>query len=125
MDKNNNAFYFTDSNSQMIYKYYIPDSDGDGVIDSEDDFPLDPTVAIASRYPSETTYTGSLLFEDSWPYAGDYDMNDVYMGYKFETQLTQANTVKKIKVFFTLRAAGAGFRNGFGIQFPYIDLANK
>lgn len=126
VDTNNNILYFTDYGGSKIYKYVdqAADSDGDGIPNIEDDFPNDATVAVASRYPSESQYIGSLLFEDSWPYAGDYDMNDVYMGYKFETQLNNSNEVKKIKAFFTLRAAGAGFRNGFGIQFPHIELGN-
>lgn len=100
------------------------DSDGDGTLDYLDDFPNDPMAQVSSKYPVEDTVSGSLLFEDGWPSAGDFDLNDVYMGYKFELMLNQNNEVAKLKALFMLRAAGSGFRNGFGIQFPDINLAD-
>jgi LruC domain-containing protein len=64
-----------------------------------------------------------LLAEDLWPSLGDFDFNDLVVDCNFK-QITngQSNTVEmfiKLKV----RAIGASYRNGFGIQFPVAPSA--
>lgn len=44
---------------------------------------------------TETT-SGTLAFEDLWPYRGDYDMNDVVVEYRREVTFDKNNKVKKI-----------------------------
>ena len=61
----------------------------------------------------------TLAFEDLWPSQGDYDMNDIIVDCNFD-QITdnQTNKVIQIQAQFVLRAMGASFHNGFGIQLP-------
>jgi len=93
------------------------DQDGDGIPDNSDDAPTDPSYAFKSFTPSKTS-NGTLTFEDFFPTKGDYDLNDLVVDYNVEEHLNAANKVVEIKFHLTLRAMGAGFRNGFGIELP-------
>jgi len=93
----------------------LPDTDGDGVPDNQDDYPNDPTMAHNNYYPSQSGY-GSLAFEDLWPSMGDYDFNDLVISYRFN-QITNAdNAVVKIQVTLITEAMGATLHNAFGFQ---------
>ncbi|NOR86816.1 MAG: LruC domain-containing protein, partial [Bacteroidales bacterium] len=94
------------------------DSDGDGVADDFDDYPNDANRAFNNYYPDENTF-GTLAYEDLWPYKGDYDFNDLVVDYRFNT-VTNA-TDNAIEIFITLKvkAIGAAYKNGFGLQFPF------
>jgi LruC domain-containing protein len=93
----------------------MPDQDGDGVPDNQDDYPNDPTMAHNNYYPSQTGYA-SLAFEDLWPSMGDYDFNDLVISYRFN-QITNAdNAVVKIQVTLITEAMGATLHNAFGFQ---------
>ena len=94
------------------------DTDGDGVIDSEDDFPNDPDRAFNS-----TTSEGTLAFEDLWPNMGDFDFNDLVVDYQLNTVTNANNYVVDVNSVFTVRATGAGFHNGFGFQLPNNNVA--
>jgi len=91
------------------------DSDNDGVIDELDDYPNDPDAATDTFTPSALGM-GTFAYEDFWPLIGDYDFNDCVIGYRFTNVLNSANESVRLKMDFTLRAAGAGFHNGFGIE---------
>jgi LruC domain-containing protein len=93
------------------------DQDGDGIPDNSDTAPTDPSYAFRTFTPSEGS-TGTLAFEDFFPTKGDYDMNDMVVDYNIEERMNAANKVVQIKFHLTLRAIGAGFRNGFGIELP-------
>lgn len=93
------------------------DQDGDGIPDNSDLAPADPSYAFKTFTPSEAS-TGTLSFEDFFPTKGDYDLNDLVLDYNIEEHLNAANKVVQIKFHLTLRAMGAGFRNGFGIELP-------
>jgi len=81
--------------------------------------PVIPDTTI-NYYPASDTST--LAFEDLWPNYGDYDMNDLVMGYKFKiVSYTQSGKVKDIYVTFVVRAQGAGLLNGFGFQLPTVN----
>ncbi len=97
----------------------IVDTDGDGVANTLDKYPLDATRAFDNYYPSQTGF-GSLAFEDLWPGKGDYDMNDLVVDYRVKTVTNAQNNVVDIKPQFYVRAAGSTFRNGFGFQFDGI-----
>ncbi len=97
--------------------YTQPDSDGDGISNAFDDFPSDPNQAFNNYYPSQGTF-GTLAFEDLWPGQGDYDMNDIVIDYNFNQVTNGQNKVVSVDATLTLRAMGAGYRNGFGIQLP-------
>lgn len=92
------------------------DTDGDGVSDKEDDYPLDPTRSSNNLFPA--TGFGSLAFEDNWPLKADYDMNDMVIDYQFNQVTNSRNEVVEIKARFVLRAIGTNLHNGFGIEFP-------
>jgi len=73
--------------------------------------------------PAGTTtsiYSGSLAFEDLWPYQGDYDMNDVVVGYNFATTMDDQNRVQSMTATFILYASGAFYDDGFGFQLPNV-----
>lgn len=94
------------------------DTDGDGINDELDDYPTDIHRAFKSPYPSAGYAT--LMFEDLWPYKGDYDFNDLVIDYKYETVTNGSNNVVEINYTFVLKAIGAGLRNGFGFQLDNI-----
>jgi len=87
------------------------DSDGDGISDLDDDYPLDAPRAFNNFYPVASS--GTLAFEDLWPSMGDYDFNDLVLGYRFKTVTNATNQVVEIEKTFTVRANGANLRNGF------------
>ena len=74
----------------------------------------DTSSVITNLFPANGP--GTLAYEDLWPSKGDFDFNDVVVDYQFEVLSDEMNIVQKIEANFTLRAFGAGFRNGFGFQ---------
>ena len=100
----------------------VVDADDDGVSDLYDDYPDDPERAFDNYYPSEDGW-GTLAFEDYWPRQGDYDMNDLVVGYRFHTIHTPNNRLKDIMGTIAVRAIGAAYHNGFAIELP-VGAAN-
>ncbi len=95
------------------------DTDGDGVMDAQDEYPTDPAKAYNNYYPSAGLETGATLaFEDQWPKKGDYDMNDLVMSYRYKIVTNSQNKVVQVVGDYNLMAAGGDFKNGFGIEFP-------
>jgi LruC domain-containing protein len=91
------------------------DTDGDGVPDSSDDYPDDPQRAFNNYFPGEGDWA-TLAYEDLWPSKGDYDFNDLVVGYNIN-QITDANNkVKEIKSVWAIRHNGAGLDNGFAFE---------
>jgi len=121
-DFNDAMFYVTanpitavDQSGYPPVTYTEDDEDGDGVSDNFDDYPTDPNKAFNNYYPAEGTW-GTLAYEDLWPSKGDYDFNDMVIGYNVN-QITNAdNEVVEIDANYKLRAMGASFKNGFGFQ---------
>ena len=93
------------------------DSDGDGVIDILDDHPDDPYAAFDIYTPSEIGY-GTLAFEDMWPAQGDFDFNDLVVNYRVVNVMNTSNQSVRLKMDLKVAAAGATFKNGFGIELP-------
>ncbi len=91
----------------------VIDTDGDGVPDSQDAYPLDPTRAFNSYYPNEVDYS-TLTYEDLWPSYGDYDCNDLVMAFRYKIVTNAQNKVVDVIGTFQIKAAGASFNNGFG-----------
>ena len=94
-----------------------PDSDGDGVIDIQDDYPNDPERAFNNYFPGEGLWA-TLAFEDLWPSKGDYDFNDMVLGYNINQITSASNKVVDIIAKFDVRHNGAGLHNGFAFQIP-------
>ena len=60
---------------------------------------------------------GFLMFEDLWPYAGDYDMNDVMIKYSSKVYKNILNnSVYKIETKYTSYHKGGQLQSGFGFQ---------
>lgn len=97
------------------------DSDGDGIADDMDDYPADPDRAFGNYFPAEGFYT--LAFEDLFPGKGDYDFNDVVVGYQFLTVCNATNGIVNITATFIVKAGGASMDNGFGFNLP--DASNN
>ena len=90
------------------------DSDGDGIADADEDYPNDPSRAFNNYFPA--TGFGTLMYEDLWPYKGDYDFNDIVVDYQFNTVTNASNAIVETFADFKLRASGASYDNGFGFQ---------
>jgi LruC domain-containing protein len=90
------------------------DTDGDGVPDVTDEFPNDPERAY-----TQTSYYNTIAFEDLWPSTGDYDLNDLVVKYRYKYVKNAANNVVELYCEYIPLAAGAQFKNGFGVEFPF------
>ena len=97
----------------------IQDADSDGVADANDAYPNDASRAFNSYFPSSGK--GTLLFEDLWPTIGDYDFNDFVCNFRQQIVTNASNKVVELKLNLTLKAIGAGFKNGFGFQLDNIS----
>lgn len=123
-DFNDAIFYVTVDPVQSVNPANLPvapytqtDTDGDGISDIFDDYPADPAKAFNNYYPSQNSF-GSLAYEDLWPAKGDYDFNDMVIDYNFNQVTNAQNNVVEVKSKLVLKAMGASFKNGFGIQLP-------
>lgn len=94
----------------------VLDGDGDGVPDITDDYPSDPLRAFNNYFPA--VGEGTLAIEDLWPSKGDYDCNDLVLGYRFKTVTNGTNKVVEVIATFVVRAVGAKMDNGFAFQLP-------
>ncbi|MEO0902242.1 MAG: LruC domain-containing protein, partial [Bacteroidota bacterium] len=96
-----------------------PDTDGDGITDSNDDFPEDADKAFEQFTPSKYGW-GTVAFEDLWPFLGDYDFNDTTINYRFVAVLNSDNMAVQLDIYFEVSSDGAGFVNAFGIELESI-----
>ena len=104
----------------------LVDTDGDGIIDTEDDYPEDKTKAFNNYSVNYENGGSTVAFEDSWPLKGDYDLNDVVIGYRYLVVTNANNQVVHIKADYALLATGGEYESGAGIQFnlPANSAAN-
>jgi LruC domain-containing protein len=93
------------------------DTDGDGVEDEQDAFPADASKAYVNYYPTKDTYA-NIAFEDNWPKKGDFDLNDMVVKYRYSFISNAKNQVVSMTGDYLVSAAGASFKNGFGVQLP-------
>ena len=121
----NDLIFYTTSNpvDGISYTAVNPidkptDTDGDGVSDVYDKFPKDATRAYIQYFPTQDTW-GTLAFEDLWPSVGDYDLNDLVLGYHYTFINNAANKTVEIDADHVINGMGAANRNGFGIQLPF------
>nr|MBI1232073.1 LruC domain-containing protein [Cytophagales bacterium] len=113
------TYYADPSNGCRSLAEMQADSDGDGVVDEEDDYPDDQYRAFNNYFPAKDYST--LMFEDLWPSLGDYDFNDLVVDYKINRVTDASGEIVEVIADLRTRAAGAGYRNGFGIEFTGID----
>ncbi len=123
-DFNDLVFYVSANPWEAVSVENIPpvtpdtDTDDDGISDDSDDFPEDPTAAVSN------TFSGSLAYEDLWPSKGDYDFNDLVLDYQIAHVLNGNNELVRIEADWTIKAVGAGFQNGFGIEFDGLTSSD-
>lgn len=91
------------------------DSDFDGVPDMGDIAPNNPDYA--------TTYLteGTLMFEDLYPYLGDYDFNDMVVSYEALAWKSGSGITNKMEFTFRLKADGGTLTNGFAFSIDGLD----
>ncbi len=111
--------YFSDPSNNCLPIVDKADTDGDGVVDAEDAYPDDATRAYNTLIPGKSE--GTLMFEDYWPRSGDYDFNDLVLGYRYTIVTNANNNVVELKGQVMIRAIGANYQNGFGIQLDNLS----
>lgn len=77
---------------------------------------------FVNHYPAANVF-GTLAFEDNWPGFGDYDMNDLVLGYNIREITNNNNEIIRIEMTHQIRAIGGVLRTGFGYQFPFASSA--
>ncbi len=93
------------------------DSDGDGVLDSLDAFPTESTRSATLSWPSATGYA-TAVFEDAWPYMGDYDFNDIVANFRATTTRNARGEAVETILEVRLRAAGGGLPSALALSLP-------
>lgn len=122
-DFNDVLFYVTANPVRAVDLTNIPgidapgDTDKDGVSNTFDEFPTDPLRAYTSYYPSVLDYT-SIIVEDLWPSMGDFDFNDLVIDCHYKNVTNATSNIVDMYIKLKVRAIGAGFSNGFGIELP-------
>lgn len=95
----------------------------EGALD-DTNIPTIPDIGPPSKDDNYVVKEGTLLFEDLWPSAGDYDMNDVIVTYKSKVYKNiVGNTVYKIVDEYTPYHSGGFYTSGFGVN--YANLASN
>lgn len=127
-DFNDAIFYVTanpieaiDQSQFPIIDYTGSDSDGDGIPDNVDDYPNNGQLAFDNFFFNEGSF-GTLAYEDMWPNIGDYDFNDAVVDYNFNQITNAQNQLVEIQGTLILKAHGAYFHNGFGIELPFDKI---
>jgi len=127
-DFNDALFYLTTNPVKAIDVTNLPsidtplDDDKDGVTNNFDEFPQDPKRAYSNYYPAKDLFN-SLLVEDLWPSLGDFDFNDMVLDCQFKQVTNAKASVVELDIKLKVRAIGASYKNGFGIQLPVSPSA--
>ncbi len=95
------------------------DEDGDGVPDTDDDFPQDPTRSYQSFFP--TSGKQVIAFEDLWPATGDYDFNDLVLSQQVEIARNANQELVSADFTLSIDAIGAGHHNGIALLLRKSD----
>ena len=101
----------------------IVDNDADGVAEELDYDDNDPDVAFVSYFPSESAWA-TFAFEDLWPWKGDYDMNDLVLGFKLTNYSNSANKVTKMDFYYIINASGSSKDLAAAFQLDKINASN-
>jgi len=94
----------------------IQDRDKDGIPDSEDVYPDDPTRAVKVRVPINSFST--VAFEDLYPIQGDADFNDYVLRVVNEEDLNAQGAVARIRGTYEHIARGAGYTHELNLRLP-------
>lgn len=96
------------------------DSDADGVLDSDDEFPNDYDRVSSTYYPSVNEWV-TLAYEDNWPDQGDYDLNDLVVRERLQVIYNADNLVSGFKINGYIDARGAQHHNGFALRLMNVS----
>ena len=99
-----------------------PDTDGDGIPDSVDQYPNDASRSATLRFPSEGNYT--MAFEDLYPRKGDADFNDFVVSMHMEEDINGAGMVTRMRGNYQHIAKGAGYNHTLNLNIPGVTAAN-
>jgi len=99
------------------------DTDNDSIRDIYEEYDNDPERAFNLYYPAKGT-KNTLLFEDTWPNTGDYDMNDVAMNFSYKFVTNADNLLKDIYLTLNYNAYGGLTHHGFGLELADLDRTN-
>lgn len=93
----------------------------DGAIDSN--IPVLPSDNDGPTDQQNYVHTqGFLMFEDLWPYTGDYDMNDVMIKYSSKVyKHVLNNSVYRVETEYLSCHNGGKLQSGFGVHFPGLS----
>ncbi len=72
-----------------------------------------------SVYPSVGDYA-TIAFEDNWPAAGDYDLNDVVVAMQTRILADLEGQLQRVEIHGWVQALGASYRNGLAVRLPGI-----
>lgn len=118
------------SNSQNDSNWFIfseveicNDQDGDGAVDSVDEYPEDATRAYSTTYPTSST-KASIVFEDLWPFKGDFDFNDTAVDYSITKIYNSTNEMVAIDFDYVVTSDGAGFVNSMAFEIEGLSPNN-
>ncbi|TGL61933.1 LruC domain-containing protein [Leptospira ognonensis] len=105
------------------------DSDCDGVLDADDDYPTDPTLGWIVRSGRNTLawedyYKVSYIQNGTRNPNNDMDLNDHVTVFSTETDYTPAGKVKTIRGIFTHVGKGAGFNHDLRLSLDVPTTAN-
>lgn len=93
------------------------DTDGDGIIDSLDEYPNNPNFAFTYNAPNGNG-PGEIGFEDLWPYRGDDDFNDLVVTYDYDLITNSNNQVTRLIAHYGIKNIGGSLENGFAFTLP-------
>ena len=99
--------------------YVDSDTDGDTTLDNDDCAPNDPDISFKTYTPSKYGL-GTVVFEDLWPSAGDYDFNDVALNYRAVLYTNSQNLAVKLDFICTAKSHRSGSINAIGFQFDNV-----
>ena len=94
----------------------IADRDKDGVDDTHDAYPDDPTKATKIRFPANGVNT--IAFEDLYPKAGDADLNDYVIQFYTEEDLNAQGKIVEVRGAYQHVAKGAGYTHSLNLRLP-------
>jgi LruC domain-containing protein len=73
--------------------------------------------AGTTYFPGQGEF-GTLLFEDQWPTAGDFDFNDVVLRYNYQVVHDAGGAATALQASFQLVALGSAMNNALALRLP-------
>ncbi len=104
--------------NQEVEEYInqVQDQDNDGIADSLDSYPDDPTRSTRLVLPNSGT--SIVAYEDLYPNKGDADFNDVVLQVVNEEDLNSDGKIVRIRGKYKLLAKGAGYAHVIFLNLP-------